>query len=120
MHQLETGPDNLVELRVRGRLEADDYDAFVPRIEQAIEDHGKIRLLVELGDMAHVTPGAVWEDLKFSSQVLGDIERAALVGDAAWQDWAARLSDPIVHGDVEFFDEAHADDARRWIQEGLD
>jgi hypothetical protein len=115
MHELIDKPGNLVELRVTGELTAEDYEDFVPRIEQTIEEHGQIRLLVELSDMTSVSAGAVWEDLKLSAQVLGHIERAALVGDAAWQDWAARLSDPIVSGEVEFFEADRAPEARRWL-----
>ena len=48
------------------------------------------------------------------------IERCAVVGDSAWEDWMTKLSRPIFsRAEIRFYDIAELDEAWGWINEGL-
>ena len=70
------------ELHVDGKLRAEDYDAMIPKLEQAIAEQGKLRCLVALDDFAGFTPSALADELKFDVRHHDDFERCAIVGDS--------------------------------------
>lgn len=107
--------DEVVHIRVKGRLTRRDYDAIEPMIVAAAERDGRARVLVELRDLNWIEPGAFWADIRFAFKHLSDISRTAFVGDQRWLEWAARLSRPFTRGLVEHFDEAELDDAWNWV-----
>ena len=53
-----------VEIDLRDKLSREDFQSFVPEIEQQIQQHGKLRLLVRVHDFHGWTAGGLWEDLK--------------------------------------------------------
>jgi TusA-related sulfurtransferase len=48
MKDLNSG--KVLELHLTGRLAKEDYEKFVPEVERLVEEHGKIRMLVEMHD----------------------------------------------------------------------
>lgn len=105
----------LATLVVRGRLESADYEEFVPRLEQMIDEHGRISLLVELVDFHGWTAGGLWEDVKFDARHFNDIERLAVVGDKAWEKGMALFCRPFTTAKVRYFDVADREEARNWV-----
>lgn len=45
-----------------------------------------------------------------------DIARLAMVGDAKWEEWMAKVCRPFVGADIEYFDISELDAAREWIE----
>ena len=88
--------DDLVEVRMTGKLHKDDYDEFVPAVEAAIERTGKIRFLIIMEDFHGWDMAAVWEDTKFDMKHHADISRLAMVGDKKWEEWMATFCRPFV------------------------
>ncbi|MCA9259225.1 MAG: STAS/SEC14 domain-containing protein [Planctomycetales bacterium] len=107
--------DNVIEIELSGKLTADIYEEFVPTIEQAIDQHGQIRLLVVMRDFHGWTAGALWEDVKFDVKHFRDIKRLALVGDSRWEQGMATFCRPFTTAVVKYFDKAAIDEARAWI-----
>lgn len=107
---------SIVALRISGKLTKEDYEQFLPLLEQRIREHGKIRLLVELGDFEGWTASAAWEDIKFDFKHFTDIERIAIVGHGMWEHGLAVFSKPFTAAKVRFFDREDVEEARRWIQ----
>lgn len=111
------GASNLIEVTVTGKLDRDDYKHFVPEVERAIRNRGKLRLLCHLKDFHGWTAGALWEDLKFDVKHFSDFERVAFVGDKRWEQGMAAFCKPFTSATIRYFDEADAAKAREWIQE---
>ena len=112
-------PDKVLGFKLIGRLHDDDYDRFVPMVDSAVEQQGTIRMLVEFEDFHGWSAHALWDDLMFAAQHVGDIERIAMVGDKTWEQWMAKVCQPFTRATIRYFDQSHADDARAWIDEGL-
>ena len=106
---------NVIHLKVSGKLTKEDYEMFVPELEQWIERHGKIRILFEMSDFHGWTVSAGWEDTKLAFKHFSDIERIALVGDKAWEHGMAIFCKPFTAGNVKYFDHSQRDEALQWV-----
>lgn len=106
---------NVVQVELSGKLETADYERLVPRLETAIERHGKLRLLVTMRDFHGWELGALWQDVKFDIRHAGDFERIAMVGDSKWQSGMATFCKPFTSASVEYFDEHEASAANKWL-----
>jgi hypothetical protein len=60
---------------------------------------------------------ALWDDIKFDVQHFADIERLAMVGDRQWERGMAAFCRPFTTAAIRYFDAAHVDEARRWLNE---
>jgi len=99
-----------------GQLDKQDYEQFAPKVEQMIEQHGKIRVLVETHDFRGWDAGALWEDIKFNARHFNDIERLAIIGEKKWEQGMATFCKPFTTAKVRFFEKEQADQARQWIE----
>lgn len=114
---IKTETGKLVEVRVKGKLEKEDYQIFVPEVERLIEEHGKINMLVHLENFHGWTAGALWEDIKFDLKHFRDMERLAIIGDAKWEKGMALFCRPFTTAKVRFFTPDRMDEAHRWLTE---
>lgn len=112
----ENGGSVLV-IRVSGKLAKADYDHFVPRFEQLVREHGRLRVLFDMTAFHGWDAGALWEDIKFDVRHFADIERLAMVGEEKWQHGMATFCKPFTGAMIRYFDHAHAVEARNWLCE---
>lgn len=108
---------NVIGIRVDGNLTTEDYKALTPRVEQAIDEWGSARLVMLMGDLEGMSPGAIWEDLKFDAKHFREFTRIAVVGDKKWHGHLATVSKPFVCGDVRHFATEDAGAAWNWANE---
>jgi len=109
----ETG---LTRIDVSGRLEHSDYERVLPELEALLE-HGKARVLLELHDFKGFTPAALVDELKFDFRHRKDFERVAVVSDSALQELGVRMVRPFFAGRVKIFDTSERDAAEAWIRQ---
>ena len=107
---------NVVHLHLSGKLTHEDYEFFGPELEQLIQKHGKIRVLMEMEDFHGWTAHALWDDIKFDLQHFKDIEKLAMVGDREWEKWMATFCKPFTTAKLQYFDAGQLDEAWDWIQ----
>lgn len=110
---------NVLDVTVTGKLDRDDYTNFVPEVERAIKERGKLRMLCTLADFHGWTAGALWEDLKFDVKHFSDFERVAFIGDKKWEQGMAAFCKPFTSATIRYFDTSEADEARQWIHEAV-
>ena len=113
----ETETNNILEVRVSGKLTKPDYEKFVPHTEGLIKEHGKIRILFQMHDFHGWDAGAMWEDTKFDFKHFRDIERLAIVGETRWEKGMATFCKPFTTAKIKYFDVKDVDQARAWIAE---
>lgn len=106
----------VVHVKIRGKLEQQDYELFAPKLETLLEKYDTVNMLVELVDFKGWTLGALWEDTKFAAKHFSDIERLAIVGDSRWEEGMAVFCKPFTRATVRFFKTAEMDQAERWVQ----
>ncbi len=115
----EESGGKVLDIRLSGKLTKEDYESFVPVVERLIREHGKLRMLVRMHDFHGWTMGALWEDIKFDWRHFSDIERLALIGESKWEAGMATFCKPFTRATIRYFDEAKADEAVNWINEGI-
>jgi hypothetical protein len=110
-------PDNVVAFAATGRVTKKDYDdVLIPRIEQALGKHAKIRCYYELGpEYAGFDAGAALEDAAIGIEHLLRWERVAVVTDVDWIRLATNAFRFLMPGTVRVFPVAKAVEARNWI-----
>jgi SpoIIAA-like len=110
---------NLLWLRARGKLTRRDYqEVLIPRLEEAIREHGKARLLFHLDpDFQGWELGALWDDLKFDLKHRRDFEKLAVVGAPRWADAAVQLFSRFMAGEVKTMLPEQLAEAWEWIQD---
>jgi hypothetical protein len=111
--------DKVIGLKLSGKLHDEDYDRFVPLVDQSVEQHGKVRMLVEFHDFHGWSAHALWDDIVFSASHCLDIDRIAMIGENDWQKWMAKVCKPFTKATIKYFEHSQADEARAWVEEGL-
>lgn len=114
---LKSPSEKVLGFKLSGKLHDEDYKTFVPIVDKAIAEDGKVRILAQFHDFHGWDAHALWDDTKFSTTHCTKIERIALVGEKTWEKWMAKVCKPFTMAKIEYFDAAEIDDAWKWLQE---
>jgi len=117
IEELISPSDKAIGFKLSGKLHDEDYKLFVPRVDQAIAQGGKARLLAWFHDFEGWDMHALWDDIKFATTHCTKIERIALVGEKTWEKWMATVCKPFTTAKVRYFDAAEVDAAWAWLNE---
>lgn len=117
IEELSAPSDNILAFRLSGKLHDEDYKTFVPRVDEAIANDGKIRMLAEFHDFHGWDAHALWDDIKFATTHCTNIEKVALVGEKAWEKGMAAVCKPFTMAKVKYFDAGQIDEAYAWLAE---
>lgn len=112
-----TNAEAVVAFRLSGKLHDEDYQTFVPMVDQVIAESGKVRMLVQFHDFEGWDARALWDDIKFATAHCHTIERIALVGEKSWQKYMAMVCKPFTMAKVQYFVATDIDDAWTWVIE---
>jgi len=105
----------LIVVHIGGKLHTEDYQHFVPTVEKSIQEHGTVRMLVQMHNFHGWDAGALWQDIKFDARHFDQIERLALVGETTWEKWMAAFCKPFTTASVRYFASDQLKAARDWI-----
>ena len=108
--------DNVYAVRVSGKLSHEDYQNFLPSLEDLIKSDEKISLLIELDDFHGIELSAVKDDFKFSAKYNDAFEKVAIVGERKWHRWMTLLSTPFFKGSVKYYNRIDLQDAWDWLR----
>ncbi len=114
--RFDESTDRVLGYQVSGPVTKAEVEDIQREIQQAIERHGKVRLLCQIGDLGVPEPSAVWEDLKFTPHYIREVERFALVGDKGWHKWLSSLTDRLTHAEARYFESSQLPEAWTWIK----
>lgn len=100
-----------------GRLTDNDYRNFlIPTVKQALTDHARIRLLFQFEDFRGWDTQAAWQDFTFGMEINPRVERLALIGDKAWEQWVAKLVKTFTYGETRHFSLDQQKQAWEWLR----
>ncbi|MFZ5466473.1 MAG: STAS/SEC14 domain-containing protein [Pseudomonadota bacterium] len=110
-------PAHVVGFTASGPVSAEDYESvFIPTIEAAIKDHGKVRVIYHLGPgFTGFTAGALWDDVKVGLAHLRAWERIAMVTDIDWIRGAGSILQFVLPCEVKVFANAELAEAIKWV-----
>lgn len=78
--------ENIIGIRVSGKLTASDLKAFRPYLEEKARQHGSLRVLFLMEDWhGWDSLAALWEDLKADVRLNAYVGRLAMVGEEDWE-----------------------------------
>jgi hypothetical protein len=117
IEQLPSPSGRALAFRLSGLVHDADYKVFVPLIDAAIAQDGKVRLVAQFEDFRGWDAHALWDDIKFSATHCTRMERIALVGDHRWEAFMAKVCKPFTMATIRYFDHADIEAARAWIAE---
>lgn len=104
-----------LELFLSGSVEKIDYRETIPILEDAIAQHGKISLLVNLCLMEHWKPNTIWEELKFDVKHFRHFSRIAMVGSEKWEEWLTKASAYFIPAEIRYYDCSASEAAESWL-----
>lgn len=112
--KLDVDTNGVLGYEISGSVGDEAYETASAEIQEAIETHGSVNLLVRMPD----TPDAEVDDgdpLDFLFEHDDHIGRLAVVGDDRRVTWLARLGKARISSMVKRFDPDDEDDARLWV-----
>ncbi|GGB35964.1 hypothetical protein GCM10011316_05130 [Roseibium aquae] len=114
-------PEGTLEFKITGKVTNEDYDSVLtPAIEKALQEHERIKVLVQVGPgFEGYTLDAAWDDTKLGMRHWKGFERAALVTDVGWIKTSIKAFSFALPYPVQTFDLEDHDEARRWLSESL-
>jgi len=108
--------DNIFAVRVSGRLTHQEYQEFLPELENLIKRYGSISVLIELDNFEGAELVAMKDDFNFGMENQEKFEKIAVVGDKAWERWAVALGKPFVEAQVKYYDKRDMNEAWDWLR----
>jgi hypothetical protein len=112
---LDESSGNVLGIKISGKLTHAEYlQQLVPRLEKLIQDHGDVRVLVELSECRGTEIAALWDDLKFGLRHASAMECVAVVGEKKWQERMIKLSRPFLN--VRYFGKSDLGQAWQWLR----
>jgi hypothetical protein len=115
--RLPESNDAVLGYELHGTLTRDDVKAMHREIDGAMEEHGRIRLLVDVRDMSPPGPAAIMEDLKLTPEYVANVEKFAVIGDSAWHQAVTRASSMLSKGEARYFEAGEQGTAWEWIRD---
>jgi hypothetical protein len=116
IEQLTHASTKVLGFKMSGKLHDEDYKTFVPLLDKAIAEQGKVRLLAQFHDFHGWDMHALWDDIKFSTTHCTKIERIAMVGEKKWEEWMAKICKPFTMAKIKYFNEGDIEAAWQWLE----
>jgi hypothetical protein len=113
----EVNENKVLTLRMAGKLTMEGYRQVIPKWEALLNEHGRLRFYVDMADFSGSEAGPLWEGMKFDIKHRKHYERAAIVGDKKWEEWATELSGVLFKVPVRFFYQQDAEKAWDWVNQ---
>jgi hypothetical protein len=107
----------ILGVKATGKFTNQDYKEFlIPRLEDLIQEHGKVRVLLYLdGDFQGWELDAIRSE-PFGFQHKDDFQRIAVVGGSWWLSLEMKLVTPFMAGEVRNFSREDLPGAWTWIR----
>ena len=112
-HHFRHAKPDIFALKVSGKLDKSDYERFIPVLEQAIEKHGKISLLLQIDEIDKMTAGALYNEIKFDLKHRDSFNKIAVYGTEQFNEYTQKAVDAFFTGEVKFF--ASESQASTWL-----
>ena len=109
---------NILVLRAVGKLTDQDYkDVLIPHLDAIIREHGKARLLLDMGDNFHGwEAAALWDDTRFGLTHRNDFRKMGVIGGPRWFEWGLKLAAMVISGEIRSFSSDEREEALNWIK----
>ncbi len=116
MIQTEIISSNVLKIIAPEKLRADDFHKIAPQIDSIVNQHGKIRLLIDASEFNGWENIAAFENhAEFVKNHHQKVERIAVIAIHDWQRWLIGAVRIFLHPEVRAYDKGHESEAQKWI-----
>lgn len=106
----------VLHLEIDRVISAKGYkENFLPRLEEMVEKHGEIRLLVHYKDFKGWETEAAQLDMFFSATLGKNAVKLAMVNPPKAEVFQRMLKKDLIKGEIKLFNDADLEDALSWI-----
>jgi hypothetical protein len=113
---LENTNNNLVAIRIEGKINKRDYDDLLPVIEKKRNEHSNINMYLEFHDIEGVTPKAALDDIMTYFKYVADFDKIAVIGEDNWGNLLESTSNTFYSARIRFFSFSQKEQAKNWIE----
>lgn len=117
IHILETQKDNLIAVKLEGKISKNDVEKLHPLIHKITETGEKADFYFEMHEFHGYELKGLWADLKVDASHLSDYGKMAIVGEKKWQEWAAKTMDFFTSSEVKYFELINNERAMAWVKQ---
>ncbi len=91
-------------------------DNFLPKLEEMIEKHGEIRVLVHYKDFKGWETEAAQQDMFFSAALGKKMTKIALVNPPKTEVFQRTMKKDLINGELKFFNDEDLENAIKWVE----
>jgi len=107
---------NVLKIVAPEKLKAGDFRQIAPQVDSLINQHGKIRLLIDASGFKGWENIAAFEDhAGFVKNHQQKVERIAVLVSHDWQHWLIGAVRIFLHPEVRAYDKNQESEALRWV-----
>ncbi|WP_394172946.1 SpoIIAA family protein [Thalassotalea litorea] len=106
-------------VKLSGQLQFDEERKWLNELDKRINEHGNIRILLQLDDGAGWGLKAGWEDIKWVFHHMKQIEKVAVISDSKVWEWLIKVDAvfaKMVNIDESHFYQNEQDKAWQWLK----
>ena len=120
MHEFISSADDVIALKVSGKITGGDLDAIMDRLDSVMENHEKVHVFVETqaihGIEISALPSYAARAMPLFGQ-LGRFGRVAVVADQAWVRFGTQIESMILPGiEYRVFEPQERKRALGWVE----
>jgi SpoIIAA-like len=118
MEIMNEGAENVIGIRATGMLTTDDYDrVLVPKLAELSQIFETVRALFYMDqDFRGWDLSAAWANTKLDFRFRGNLDKVAIVGAPAWEEWCVRVASLVMKGELQTFRAEQLEDAWEWVK----
>ena len=113
---LEKTHNNLVAIRIEGKINKKDYEDLLPVIEKKSNEHSNINMYLEFHKIEGVTPKAALDDIMTYFKYVADFDKIAVIGEDNWGNLLESTSNAFYSARIRFFSFNQKEQAENWIE----
>ena len=108
---------NIIGLRLNGKIEDEEFDETVAKIEEMLKEHKKLRVYAEIEEIGGMSVNTFMKDMHFKFKHFLDFEKEAVVSDKGWLEAWIKIADKIFpHIEVKHFSTDEKKEAKEWLR----
>ena len=117
IEEIQGLPGNVVGFSASGKVTGEDYETvLIPALAAAHEEHGKLRMLFNIGaEVEGFEAAAMWDDTKVGLKHFTHFEKVAIVSDDQRIIRSIKTVGFMMPGAIELFGTDKMEDAKNWI-----
>ncbi|MFC5449024.1 SpoIIAA family protein [Paenibacillus aestuarii] len=117
MKLIESRSDDVVAVEISEKVTRKDYQEIEGALQDLVDRHGKIKVLLILGDYTGFSMDVFLAKLDFIKKFYQYCDRIAYVSDRKWLEHVVDIQKHFIKADVKHFDPTHQNDAWTWLEQ---